>query len=284
MKPKLFTCTLFVLFLYSIIFAQTVSENCPAYYTNAKIIDSEVRIVNMEVKDSENYSSLPEFKGDIDSISKLIVYPDIAKRAEIECTVKLSIIIDSIGYATKVNVLKGCGAGLEEAALDVLQNEKFYPAKIDNKEVSSEMIVDIMFDLNIYIDKPNILLDEIKYELNANMPYHKKTIIFTKDGMAYLYDDRDYESSKKKQIGKIYLSYFTKLNDFIISQCFFDYKDEYINQSPSDYPFIKVSVQNGDLTKSVTIKGESHDPVGFWAIYSLILYVEDQINWEEVKE
>jgi hypothetical protein len=115
------------------------------------------------------------------------------------------------------------------------------------------------------------------------MPYHKKIIIFTKDGTAYLYEDRGYESSKKKQNGKIYLSYFTQLNDFIISQCFFDYQDEYINQSPSDYPFIKVSVQKGDFTKSVTIKGDSHDPVGFWAIYSLILYISDQIKWEEIK-
>jgi TonB family protein len=284
MRPKLFTCALFVSFLNSIIFAQTLNENCPEYFTHAKIIDSEVRIANVEVKDSENYSSLPEFKGDIDSISKLIVYPDIAKRAEIECNVKLAIIIDSIGYAVKVKILKGCGAGLEEAALDVLQNEKFYPAKINNKEVSSEIIVDIMFDLNIYIDKPNILLDEIKYELNANMPYHKKTLIFKSDGKAFLSEDRGYESSIKKQIGKIYLSYFSKLNDFILSQCFFDYKDEYINQSPSDYPLIKVSVQKGDFTKSVTIKGESHDPVGFWAISSLILYVGDQIKWEEVKE
>jgi len=130
MKPKLFTCTLFVLFLYSIIFAQTVSENCPAYYTHAKIIDSEVRIVNMEVKDSENYSSLPEFKGDIDSISKLIVYPDIAKRAEIECTVKLSIIIDSIGYATKVNVLKGCGPVLKKLLWMYFKTKNFIQQKL----------------------------------------------------------------------------------------------------------------------------------------------------------
>jgi len=284
MKKHLYLLSLLISLFISYAFAQSENENCPPLFTHERTINPEISIVNIEVIDSNKYESLPEFKEDIDNISEKIVYPDIAKRAEIECTVKLSIIIDSIGYATKVNVLKGCGAGLEEAALDVLQNEKFYPAKFDNKEVSSEMIVDIMVDLNIYIDKPNILLDEIKYELNANMPYHKKTIIFTKDGMAYLYDDRGYESSKKKQIGKMYLSYFTKLNDFIISQCFFDYNDEYINQSPSDYPFIKVSVQNGDFIKSVTIKGESHDPVGFWAISSLILYVGDQVNWEEVKE
>ena len=284
MKTILLLSVLFILFFFSIITAQNVNKNCPSYYTHAKIIESEIRIIIVEVKNSGNYSSLPDFTSDLDSISKLIVYPDIAKRAEIECTLKLILTIDSTGNVMNTNVPKGCGAGLEEAALKVLVKERFLPAMKDNEVVASEIVVDIIFNLNVYIDKPDLVLEEIKYELSANIPYHKKTIVFRSDGTAYLEEDRGYEGSKKHISGKIYPAFYSKLNDFIISQCFFDYENEYINQSPSDFPIIKVTVQNDNITKSVAIKGESHDPVGFWAISSLILYVADQIKWEEVKE
>lgn len=100
-------------------------------------------------------------------------------------------------------------------------------------------MVDVLFDLIIYIDKPDILFDEIRYQLDGNMPVLHQTIIFNSDGTAYFQENYGYEESMKNQIGKIFKSGFTNLNDFIISQCFLDYENEYISQSPSDMPIIK---------------------------------------------
>lgn len=284
MKTKLFPWIIFVVFLNSVIRAQILGENCPASYTHAKIIDSQVRIANVDVKESSKYSVLPSFINDLDSVSSLIIYPDIARRAEIECTLKLILTIDSTGNVMNTNVLKGCGAGLEEAAIESLLKEQFYPAKISEKRVESEIIVDIIFDLNVYFDKPDLLFDEIKFQLDGNLPALHQTIIYRSDGTAYFQEDYGYKESEKNLTGKIYKSGFTKLNDFIISQCFLNFENEYISQNPSDYPTIKITVQNDNITKSVTAKGEGYAPISFWAIKNVIRYLKDQIKWEEVKK
>ena len=223
MKENIFIWSILILIIQSSSFSQIGSENCPEFYTHIKLIDSSVRIINVEVKDSAKYSHLPTFINNLDSISSMIIYPDIAKRAEIECTLKLLLTIDSTGKVTHIHDLKGCGAGLDDAAIESLKNERFYPAKILEREVESEIIADIKFDLNIYYDKPYMLFDEIKFQLDGNMPALHQTIIYRSDGTAYFQEDYGYKESEKNLVGKIYKSGFTNLNDFIISQCFLDY-------------------------------------------------------------
>jgi TonB family protein len=262
--------------------AQNSDNNCPPLFTHERIINPVINIVNIEVIDSNKFDSLPKFKANLNTISKKIVYPEIAKRAEVEGTVKLLVSIDTIGNVVKIRVNKGYGAGLEEFAMDILQKEKFNPAIKDDKKVPSQMVVDINFDLNLNVDKPEMEINEIKYELYGGMIFLHKTIIFKRDGSAYYSEDRGYEPAKNYN-GKINVYEFTKLNDFILAQCFFNYDSEYAKKAINDTGKTIITVKAGENTKSVMSKGQL-EPVGLWAIRTVILQEYNQIKWEEVKE
>ena len=73
-------------------------------YTHSITMNPEIHIVSVEVREPGNYSVPPKFKRDLDSISKLIEYPSIAKRAEVEGMVKLLLTIDSTGNVIKAFV------------------------------------------------------------------------------------------------------------------------------------------------------------------------------------
>lgn len=278
-----FLTIVFLIFLsLTLTFAQNLEKNCPPIFTHKKTINPEINIVNIETSDSNKYDSFPKFKGNIETISKKIYYPEIAKRAGVEGTVKLLVSIDNSGNVIKTRVLKGFGAGLEEAALDIIQRENFYPAINNNITLPSEITVDIKFDLNTHIDKPDLEINEMKYELYGGQIYFIKTIIFNKDGSAYFSEDNGYEPPKK-YTGKINPYLYTKLNDFIIAQCFLDYEEEYVENAISHSGKTIITIKTNNIEKSVTSKGQL-EPVGLWGIRTAILQVKDGIKWEEVKE
>lgn len=57
-----------------------------------------------------------------------IVYPEEARRAGVEGSVRLKVTIDETGKVTEVAVLAGPGYGLDEAARDALRRFRFTPA------------------------------------------------------------------------------------------------------------------------------------------------------------
>jgi len=282
MKIHLLILTFLTIFIYSNSSAQNDNDNCPTLFTHERTINPKINIVNIEVIDSNKFDSFPRFKGKIETISKKIVYPEIAKRAGVEGIVKLLMTLDSTGNVIKTIIMNTPGAGTDYFALDIIQKEKFYPAVLNHKNVPSPVVVDINFDLNLYVDKPSMEIDEIKYELFGGMIFLHITIIIKKDGSAFFSEDRGYEPPKIYH-GKINSYEYTKLNDFIVAQCFFEYDNEYVLKAINDTGKTIITVKSGNIIKSVLSKGQL-EPVGLWAIRTVILQEKDKIQWEEIKE
>jgi len=287
MKNRIVKTSIVVFFLSAFLFPQgnyTKNKDCPPLFTRIRTIVSEIKIVNIDVEDSANYDSQPRFIEDLETVAKKIIYPEIEKRAGVDGRVVLHINIDSLGQVIKGNILKGIGGdGIEESTLDKIKKEKFHPAMKNNKKIASQLTVTIIFSLNYQVDKPELDLDEIKCELHGGYIYDIRTIIFRKDGTAYFNHDRGYEPPQKF-IGVIKSDLYIKLNDFIISQCFLDYESDYISNIPSDSPKTIITIKSGNLEKSITSQGKSYEPIGFWAIKTVILQAKESVKWEEVKE
>jgi periplasmic protein TonB len=90
---------------------------------------------------------MPEPIGGIKGIQEKIVYPEIAKRAGVEGKVYILAFVDESGTVTKAQVLKGIGAGCDEAALDAVQKTKFKPGKQRGKPVKVQVSIPIIFKL-----------------------------------------------------------------------------------------------------------------------------------------
>ncbi len=90
---------------------------------------------------------MPEPIGGIAAIQSKIVYPEIAKRAGVEGKVYVKAYVDEQGNVTKTEVVKGLGAGLDEAAVKAVQATKFKPGKQRGKAVKVQVMIPIQFKL-----------------------------------------------------------------------------------------------------------------------------------------
>lgn len=92
---------------------------------------------------------MPEPIGGIQSIMGKIVYPEIAKRAGIEGRVYVQAYVNKDGSVDGVDVLKGIGAGCDEAAMEVMLGAKFKPGRDENgNPVKTKVVVPFFFKLN----------------------------------------------------------------------------------------------------------------------------------------
>lgn len=85
--------------------------------------------------------------GGIQAIHDLIVYPEIAKRAEVEGRVYILAYVNEEGIVMKTEVLKGIGAGCDEAAEYAVKHTKFSPGKQRGKPVKVKVMIPIVFKL-----------------------------------------------------------------------------------------------------------------------------------------
>ena len=90
---------------------------------------------------------MPEPIGGIKGIQDKIIYPEIAKRAGVEGKVYILAFVDKTGTVTKAQVIKGIGAGCDEAALDAVLKTKFKPGKQRGKPVNVQVSIPIIFKL-----------------------------------------------------------------------------------------------------------------------------------------
>ena len=90
---------------------------------------------------------MPEPIGGIKSIQEKIHYPEIAKRAGIEGKVYVLAFIDENGDVKNVKIIKGIGAGCDEAALDAVKQTKFIPGRQRGKAVKVRVSIPISFKL-----------------------------------------------------------------------------------------------------------------------------------------
>lgn len=282
MYQRFLVSVILTLLPFTLISAQNLNNNCPSLYTRSKVKTPTINIIKIEVLDSNKYTTLPQFIIKEDSLEKLMMYPEIAKRAGVEGFVVVRVQIDENGKVIKANVIKGIGAGCDDAAVDILQKTKYKNAIISDENFPSEILVTFYFALNLSIDKPDLVLDEIIYEDNSLRSYKK--FVFDKFGNASYYEiDKtdEFESDLEiKKFGKINVDTYTRLSDFIISQCFLEYKNYYYGSSTDHERRETVTVKTDTIEKYVRSNGKG-DPVGLWAIINLIPYVENQIKWNE---
>lgn len=90
---------------------------------------------------------MPEPIGGIKGIQEKIIYPEIAKRAGVEGKVYVLAFVDETGTVTKAQIIKGIGAGCDEAALDAVLKTKFKPGKQRGKPVKVQVSIPIIFKL-----------------------------------------------------------------------------------------------------------------------------------------
>lgn len=90
---------------------------------------------------------MPEPIGGIAEIQKKIIYPEIAKRAGVEGKVYVLAFVDESGTVTDAKIIKGIGAGCDEAALDAVKKTKFKPGKQRGKAVKVQVSIPVVFKL-----------------------------------------------------------------------------------------------------------------------------------------
>jgi protein TonB len=76
-------------------------------------------------------SQMPKLKSEV-----RIAYPAEAKKAGIEGPVVMDLIIDEQGKVRKVDLIRGPGFGLNEAAVEAIRQFEFQPAKVGDQSVA----------------------------------------------------------------------------------------------------------------------------------------------------
>jgi TonB family protein len=284
MKSQHFKTIIISLMFCSQVYPQTSDFDCPPLFSHNELVITEINIVSVEVKDSANYDTQPRFVEDLEIIANKIIYPEIMKRYQVEGTVKLLVNLDSLGNTFDTEVIKSVGQSLDLSAAAVIRKESFSPAMKDDKKVTSQLIVDVSYALKFRIDKPDYIIDEIIYTQYAAKIENQIKFKLNKFGEAYYFESTNFEKVAKNN-GNIPLGLFTKLNDFIISQCFKDYENNYQSSKKNPYyPSITITVKIGSNEKYVSFRESDNIPVGLWALNKLLLTTMDQIKWEAVIE
>ncbi|HMN25289.1 MAG: energy transducer TonB [Ignavibacteriaceae bacterium] len=105
------------------------------------------KIVEEEPQYFVAVEEMPEPIGGIAEIQKKIIYPEIAKRAGVEGKVYVLAFVNELGIVTDAKIIKGIGAGCDEAALDAVRKTKFKPGKQRGKPVRVQVSIPIVFKL-----------------------------------------------------------------------------------------------------------------------------------------
>lgn len=90
---------------------------------------------------------MPEPIGGIGAITKTIVYPEMAKRNNIEGKVYVIAHINENGFAEEVNLVRGIGGGCDEVAIEAVKKSKFEPGKNKGQNVKVKLAMAITFKL-----------------------------------------------------------------------------------------------------------------------------------------
>lgn len=115
------------------------------------LIEVEEKIVEEKKEEAPTYfvavEEMPEPIGGISAIQQKIEYPEIAKRAGVEGKVYVLAFVDEDGNVTGAKIIKGIGAGCDEAALDAVRKTKFKPGKQRGTPVKVQVSIPIVFKL-----------------------------------------------------------------------------------------------------------------------------------------
>lgn len=107
---------------------------------------TDTSITPSESLNKEN-DKMPTIVGGIMAIAEKVHYPEIAKRAGIEGKVFVKAVLDTDGSIISAEVVKGIGAGCDEAALKAINETQFTPGYKDGEPVKTEITIPVKFKL-----------------------------------------------------------------------------------------------------------------------------------------
>lgn len=90
---------------------------------------------------------MPVIKGGLQQLYKYVEYPDLARKAGLEGTVVIKIVVSPEGKPTQPVVLKSVHKVLDDAAINGIMQLEFEPARQRNRPVSVWISIPVVFDL-----------------------------------------------------------------------------------------------------------------------------------------
>lgn len=95
----------------------------------------------------EAVENLPEPVGGLRAIQEKVVYPELARKARIEGTVVIRVLIDEKGTVVSAEILKDIGGGCGEAAVKAVTAIRFHPGMQRDKPVKTKIAIPVLFRL-----------------------------------------------------------------------------------------------------------------------------------------
>ena len=74
-------------------------------------------------------------------------YSEEARKARLQGTVELRIVVDTQGLAQNISVSHSLGLGLDGRAIDAVKKWKFRPGKVNGKPTAVAALVEVNFRL-----------------------------------------------------------------------------------------------------------------------------------------
>jgi periplasmic protein TonB len=90
---------------------------------------------------------MPEIVGGMQSLARLLTYPELARRAGVEGIVYILAYVDEQGIVRHTEIARGIGAGCDEAAAEAVQKVRFTPGKQRGQPVKVRVMVPVRFSL-----------------------------------------------------------------------------------------------------------------------------------------
>lgn len=90
----------------------------------------------------------PQPIGGIKEIEKNIIYPELAKKFNLEGKVLLAVLVGTKGESKKITVHKGLGLGCDEAAIEAVKKTRFIPGEKKGEVIETEILFSINFKLS----------------------------------------------------------------------------------------------------------------------------------------
>ncbi len=88
---------------------------------------------------------MPTIIGGMDALYDVLEYPDLARRAGVEGRVVVQFIIDEEGNVLNPQVIRGVGAGLDEAAVEAIKQLRFNPGRQRGRPVAVQYTIPVTF-------------------------------------------------------------------------------------------------------------------------------------------
>lgn len=101
-----------------------------------------------DLKEKFVYDEPPQPVGGMEAIQQNVVYPEIARKAGVEGTVVINVLIDESGAVLRTEILKSMGNnGCDGAAVEAIKSVEWKPATRDGKPVKAWITVSVVFRL-----------------------------------------------------------------------------------------------------------------------------------------